>query len=168
MPFKKGPHGTLRYYNASNGRFSRYSVAPVKKTKKHKGRGKEMADRKRQELLNRANNSTDPYIKEVSEALDSAIPYCLQHINEQIYNKKTKRPQEIDIITKNLVIEVKTGNGKKKLRQFLNQMDISKDIKRTHVVYAPSMKNGARQEYEKHGIKIVSTIEELIQMEKTK
>lgn len=164
MALKKGPYGTLRRYSHSNGRYIRYEDRPPIRKKK-KGRGKEMAEQKRKCLLNRARSSHDPYIYDVCLALEKSYPYCLQHVNDIIFDKSTRKGREIDIVTNKSIIEVKSGNVHKCLKQFLAQKQLASSLKRKHIVYAPDILKAAKAEYERHGVRIATTIEELIRME---
>ena len=87
-------------------------------------------------------------------------------VNERVYHKKIKGTREIDIMTKNSIIEVKSGKVRHKTKQFLEQKDLANDHKKHHIVYAPDITDKKYLELKSKGINVVRTKDELLERNK--
>jgi len=120
---------------------------------------------RREELRNRANNSTDPLLNEVFTAIEKELPGNVQFVNSKFFDSNLNNEREFDIITKKCIIEVKSGKKiKRGLRQFEGQKKYAESKKKKHIVYAPNLRLNAQNEYKKHGIAIVTDIPSLIKI----
>lgn len=164
MPYKKGPNNTDRYYDSSTGRYSkdpRFAFAEVKR----KLTTAEKEQLHYEELFNRACNSKDPLLFDVYYALESKFHKCVKHINDEFYDEFICDKREIDIVTKKLFIEIKSGSARKKLTQFQSQQRVAAAFGKKHIVYAPDILKSTEAEYKSKGIIIVKTIDEVVKYE---
>jgi len=167
MPYKRGPNGTLRYYSSSTGK---YTSAPESQTSKENNKRKinneEKLIRKKEMLYNHVIKSQDKYVQDLFMFLEKNDPGTVILVNERVYHKKIKGTREIDIMTKNSIIEVKSGKVRHKTKQFLEQKDLANDHKKQHIVYAPDITDKKYLELKSKGINVVRTKDELLERNK--
>lgn len=161
MPYKKGPNNTIRYYDSSTGKyassFSNIQFAKEKMSKEEK----EML--KKESLFNHASKTKDKYVYDLFLELEKTKPGCVIIVNEKVYHKKIKQPREIDLMTKDYIIEVKSGKVKHRSTQFLSQQDLSNDLGKKHIVYAPDISDKKYNELREKGIDVVRTKKDLME-----
>ena len=165
MPTKKGAGGRQQNYDPRTGRFAKTDYAklypPREPTRKEKVQRRE-AQRK-EGLFNRAKNSKDPLVFDVFCAIEAELPGSVQFVNEYKFDPFLGHKREFDIITKKCIIEVKSGEVSRRLKQLKGQMNYAKSKNKHHVLYAPGIRLATKKDYEKHGITIKTTIKDLIQ-----
>ena len=167
MPYKKGPNGTLRYYNSSTGRYADAPNTLISNIpKKKRMTGEERTKLKEENLYNHAINSKDKYVQDVFNFLETNEPGNIILVNEKIYHKKINGTREIDIMTKSSIIEVKSGKVRHRTSQFLDQQDFAKDYKKSHIVYAPDITDKKFNELKTKGINVVRNKNELLERNK--
>ena len=167
MPYKRGPNGTLRFYNNSTGRYeSDPNEAISNHINKRKITCEERFKLKRENLYNHAINTRDSYVLDVFYFLEEHEPGNVILVNEKVYHKKIKGTREIDIMTKNSIIEVKSGKVRHKTKQFLEQQDLANNHKKTHVVYAPDITDRKYAELKAKGINVVRCKNDLLERNK--
>ena len=83
-------------------------------------------------------------------------------MNEKIYHKKINGTREIDIMTKNSIIEVKSGKVRHKTKQFLEQQDLAREHNKSHIVYAPDITDKKFNELKSKGITVVRNKNDLL------
>ena len=162
MPYKKGPKNTLRYYNPSTGRYASSFRLDNIQPKKNKLSKKEKDDLKKEALYNHAAKTKDKYVYDLFLELEKNNPGCVIMVNEKIYHKKIKQPREIDLMTKDYIIEVKSGKVKHRTSQFIDQQDLAKEHNKSHIVYAPDITDKKYNELLNKGIDVVRTKNDLI------
>ena len=91
------------------------------------------------------------------------MPGSVQFVNEYKFDPFLGHKREFDIITKKCIIEVKSGEVSRRLKQLKGQMNYAKSKNKHHVLYAPGIRLATKKDYEKHGITIKTTIKDLIQ-----
>ena len=69
-------------------------------------------------------------------------------------------------MTKNSIIEVKSGKVRHKTKQFLEQQDLANDRKKTHIVYAPDITDRKYAELKAKGINVVRCKNDLLERNK--
>ena len=84
-------------------------------------------------------------------------------VNEKLYHKSIHKTREVDIVTKNAIIEIKSGRVRRRTTQLLRQKDLSKEYKKKHVVYAPDITDKKCNELRNKGIDVVRTKHELLE-----
>jgi hypothetical protein len=165
MPTKRGAGGRQQNYDPRTGRFAKTNFAllfpPQPPTRKEKARKKEA--QRRELLFHRAKNSRDPLVFDVFCAIEAELPGSVQFVNEYKFDPFLGRKREFDIITKKCIIEVKSGEVSRRLKQLKGQMNYAKSKNKHHVLYAPGIRLATKKDYEKHGITIKTTIKDLIQ-----
>ena len=134
---------------------------PREPSRKEKAQKRELA--RREELRNRASNSKDPLLFDVFLAIENELPGSVLFVNETRDDPFLGKPRELDIITKKCLIEIKTGKASRRLKQLQGQQQYAKHIGKQHVLYAPDIHNNTFKDYEKNGITIKKTINELLQ-----
>lgn len=87
-------------------------------------------------------------------------------MNEKIYHKKINGTREIDIMTKNSIIEVKSGKVRHKTKQFLEQQDLAREHNKSHIVYAPDITDKKFNELKSKGITVVRNKNDLLERNK--
>lgn len=162
MPYKKGPKNTLRYYDPSTGRYASSFRLDNIQPKKNKLRKKEKDDLKKEALYNHAAKTKDKYVYDLFLELEKNNPGCVIIVNERVYHKKIKKPREIDLMTKDYIIEVKSGKVKHASSQFIYQKDLASNLNRNHVVYAPDISDKKFNELKQKGIDVVRTKQDLL------
>ena len=163
MPYKKGPKNSLRYYDPNTGRYApSFSIESTQKVKKKKT-AKEKEQLKKESLINHAKKSNDKYVYEIFDFLEKNTPGCVILVNEKVYHKKIKKPREVDILTKDAIIEVKSGKVRHKSSQFLDQQDLAKDHNKQHIVYAPDITDKKYAELSSKGIIVARNKKELLE-----
>lgn len=165
MPYKKGPKNTLRYYSSSTGRYENapFSEALRMLEQKHKKTKEEKDAIQKEMLFNKANHSKDRYLLDVFLYLEKNCPNCVKMVNEKLYHKSIHKTREVDIVTKNAIIEIKSGRVRRRTTQLLRQKDLSKEYKKKHVVYAPDITDKKCNELRNKGIDVVRTKHELLE-----
>ena len=162
MTYKKGPKNTLRYYDPSTGRYAsslRFDNAQPKKEKLSK---KEKDELKKESLYNHAAKTKDKYVYDLFLELEKNNPGCVIIVNEKVYHKKIKQPREIDLMTKDYIIEVKSGKAKHASSQFINQKNLANNLNKKHIVYAPDITDKKYNELKQKGIDVVRTKQDLL------
>ena len=165
MPIKRGPNGTFRSYSSANGRYIKSStnfLTNLNNNKKHKYKPTEA--QKRIDLLNRARKSNDLYLYDLFQKIENLFPGCVKMVNENIYDANLPKPhfREIDIITKNSFIEIKSGNSKCKFKQIIEQKRLADYYGKNYYVYAPNFKSGHLKVLRNNGIKVFNNHKELL------
>ena len=171
MPLKRNKAGKLQYYDSHTGRYGHMS--PDVKLKllldkfKQDVRNQKLSKRERIEqaryaLEARARNSSDKYLFDVFKVIDSNFNHCVQDVNRSYFDENINRYRELDIVTKHTIIEIKSGNAKKKSKQLLGQRQYAIARNKAHIVYAPEISHATKREYAKMGLCITTTINELI------
>ncbi len=162
MNFEKiGAGGKLQNYD-SKGRYCKnnyFDFTPPAFTKKEIRKRKE--EKRRQELYERAEKSDDPYIFDVYLALEKAMPGVVIGVNEYLFDENIRDKREFDIITKKCIIEVKSKAIKCE-NQLLAQVRYTDLHKIRHFLYTPTINRTRKYEYEKKGINVSKTLEELV------
>ena len=166
MPYKKGPNGTLRLYNSSTGRYESSPNIFYNTDNKKRLTNEEKQKLKREMLYNHVNNANDKYVKEIFTFIEANEPGNVILANEKIYHKKINGTREIDIMTKNSIIEVKSGKVRHKTKQFFEQQDLAKDYRKSHIVYAPDITDKKYYELKSKGINVVRDKSELLERNK--
>ena len=169
MPVKRNKAGKLQNYDPSTGRYSRMSIEEKQKylLKSFMAREaivEDKRDRRRRYLAQQARSSKDPKINVVYEALESAVPYCVQAVNQHVFDKNLNRYREMDIITRHTIVEVKTGSAQKKSKQLLGQKQYAKEHNKAHIVFAPDISKATKREYNRMGLNITTSLQELVNM----
>lgn len=160
MPFKKGPKNTLRYYSSSTGKYANAPLGEYSRlfgNKKTKMSQKEKEELKREIIYNKAIKSRDNYLSEVFLYLENNYPNCVKMVNEKLYHKNARKIREVDIVTKNAIIEIKSGISKHASTQLLEQKELSIEYNKIHIVYAPDITNRKFNEWKEKGIDVVKT-----------
>jgi hypothetical protein len=130
-------------------------AAALRATASRSGRGTEK--RKKEKLCR------DPLVFEFFCAIEAELPGSVQFVNEYKFDPFLGSKREFDIITKKCIIEVKSGEVSRRLKQLKGQMNYAKSKNKHHVLYAPDIRLATKKDYEKHGITIKTTIKDLIQ-----
>lgn len=163
MYLKRGPKGTFRAYSKMTGKYVPMGQQDLfVTTGKHKKTKQEREKFRDQVILSKASKSNDVYLYECVRAITKAIPGTILFVNDKFHDKSIGSTRELDIVTKTSVIEVKSGQVKKKMHQFLGQKAFAERGNKRHIVFAPEIPGAAREAYTKAGIKIVKTLDELI------
>ena len=163
MPTKKGAGGRQQNYNPKSGRYEKVDYSNLYDTPPpRKATAKKRKEAKREELFNRAKNSKDKYVFEVFCEIEKDLPYHVQFVNETKFDPFINDIREFDIITQKCIIEVKSKNAKKSLKQFLQQKRFAEYKNKQHIVFAPTIPTMTKIDYEKHGVKIVKDYKSLI------
>ncbi len=163
MATKKGAGGRQQNYNPHTGRYTKtdYSILVPQPTRKEKAQKREKL--RRETLYNRAKNSKDPYIFDLYQEIEQALPGTVIAINVEKFDPLINNTREFDIVTKKCIIEVKSGKKfKNGLKQFLSQQRYATLKKKNHVVFAPNIPTMSKITYEKSGIKIIKDYKSLI------
>lgn len=167
MPYKRGPNGTLRYYSSYTGK---YTTAPntlkYEENKKKRLSNEERAKLKKEILYNHVINTKDNYVQDVFYFLEKNEPGNVILVNERVFHKKIKGTREIDIMTKNSIIEVKSGKVRHKTKQFLEQQDLANEHKKKHIVFAPDITDKKYYELKSKGINVVRDKNDLLERNK--
>ncbi len=163
MPYKKGPKNTIRYYDPATGRYASSFKFDIVHQKKNKLSKKEKDELKKESLYNHAAKAKDKYVYELFLELEKNKPGCVIIVNERLYHKKIRQPREIDLMTKDYIIEIKSGKVKHKTRQFVDQQDLAKSHNKGHIVYAPDITDKKYSELINKGINVVRTKKDLIE-----
>ena len=71
-------------------------------------------------------------------------------------------PREFDIITKKCIIEGKGKQVRRKLTQLLQQKEYAISKGKNHIVFAPNILFPCKNDYENHGIKITTSISDML------
>ena len=167
MPYKKGPNGTLRYYDSSTGKYCNDPAFSIKPTI-HK-KSVEQKEKERREILEHlAQKSKDAHLYEIYSLLEKIHPGTTRHINSVYFDKTTRKQRELDIITSKAIYEIKSGKRGRHLKQFLSQMEIAKNLGKDHVVYSPGITDYQVKHLRKIGIKAYNKIKDLEEMEKNR
>lgn len=167
MPYKRGPNGTVRYYSSSTGRYTSSPNSLLCHTNdKKKLTGKEKEKYKKELLYNHVDKTNDKYVQDLFIFLETNEPGNVILVNEKVYHKRINGTREIDIMTKNSIIEVKSGKVRHKTRQFLEQQDLAKEHKKTHIVYAPDITDKKYSELKAKGINVVRNKYDLLERNK--
>jgi len=119
-------------------------------------------EKRRQELYERAKNSTDKYLFDVYLALEQNFPGIVLGVNVIKYDKNIEDNREFDIIAEKSIIEIKGETGKKCGKQFLAQKKYAIENNKNYYVYAPQMNDMRIYTYSKLDITICRTLNELI------
>ena len=161
MPTKIGAGGHQQNYDA-RGRYVKTSYCEIRPTKRQIFGNK----RKNQveKFLCIAEKKNDPYVKELILLIEKGIPCAIQCVNEMRYDSVHKKMREFDIITRKLIIEVKSGKVKKALKQFIEQQEYAKSVNKKYVVFAPNIANATKTAYNKNNIDIVTTKNDLLRI----
>ena len=86
-------------------------------------------------------------------------------MNEEKFDPHLNKPRELDIITRNCIIEVKSGSKPRgALRQFLGQKQFAESKNKCHIVFAPAMPTMAKNQHRKSGITITGNLKTLINL----
>ena len=161
---KKGAGGRLQNYD-SHGRYAKtnyfISESP-KESKKEKAQRREK--HRREELFNRVKKSKDPYLFDVFLAIEDEMPGEVVGVNTKKFDCNIGHEREFDIITKNCIIEVKGQQVRRKLTQFLQQKSYAESKRKRHIVFAPEILSACQRDYEKNGIVITKSLNELIRI----
>lgn len=165
MPLKAGPNGTFRKYSSSNGRYVKddsFLQLLINKplTKKEKKRLKER--RLQEELEQKAIKSPDPYLLETYREIQRHIPNSVKMINEDVYFPSDKKRHELDIVTKDSIIEIKSARKPHCGTQTKLQSTYANSRKMKHILYAPNISKIAMAEYTKKGINVINNLHSLI------
>ena len=166
MPYKKGPNGTLRYYDSSTGKYcndpnSIFNFKPLVIKKSFQ----ELEKERRQGLVYQAKRSRDKYLFEVYSALEQKCPGCVRHINAKVYDRNIGNTREIDIITTKGIYEIKSGKVKHRFKQFVRQNELANNLKKKYYLYCPDISSHKIALLAKKGIRVYKTIKELIESE---
>jgi len=162
MATKVGAGGHRQNYD-SHGRYCKtdhLSVEPLKLSKKEKAR------RRRANIINsfceRVDKKGDYLVKETFLEIEKAIPNSVQLVNQNKYDDIHLKTREFDIMTKKVIIEVKSGKARKCLTQLQEQNKFANSKGKKYVVYAPNILDGAKRDYIRNGIVIKTKISDLI------
>jgi len=156
MPIKNGPYGTTRYYDASNGRYCKYSV-----DNSFNEFLNNFKNSKHTEIYIKASNSKDKNLFEVYSLLEELKPGCVLDVNCTIFDKNIHAYREIDIITCKAIIEVKSGKAKHHTKQFLSQLKLASTMNKDYILFTPGSGNHQIEFLKKLGIIVVKNLEEL-------
>lgn len=159
MPTKKGAGGRQQNYD-SHGRYVKSVYPQNTLSKKEKSRIKR--ERQIETFCLIADKKNDPLVKLLIIELEKAIPYSIQFVNGNKFDFVHNKIREFDIITRKVVIEVKSGSARRNLTQFKEQKDYADSKNKKYVVFAPNIGNGTKKEYNKNGIEIKTSIKELV------
>ena len=166
MPTKKGAGGRQQNYDSRTGRFAKTDYAKLyykPPSKKEKARKREAA--RRAELYQRAAKSSDSLVFDVFCEIEDNLPGAVQFVNEEKFDPHLNKPRELDIITRNCIIEVKSGSKPRgALRQFLGQKQFAESKNKCHIVFAPAMPTMAKNQHRKSGITITGNLKTLINL----
>jgi hypothetical protein len=69
-------------------------------------------------------------------------------------------------MTKNSIIEVKSGKVRHRTSQFLDQQDFAKNYKKSHIVYVPDITDKKFNELKSKGITVVRNKNDLLERNK--
>lgn len=161
MPYKKGPNGSLRFYDSRTGRYAS-SFANIQFSKKKMSK-EEKKLIKKESLFNHAAKTKDKYVYDLFLELEKMKPNCVIIVNEKVYHKKIGKPREIDIMTDKFIIEVKSGKAKHRSSQFISQQDLASNLDKKHIVYAPDISDKKYNELKQKGIIVTRTKKELLE-----
>lgn len=164
MPYKKGPHNTLRLYSKTTGKYIKNTNTDMfstnkKLTKKDKSALRNL--KKQQYLFEKALKSPDPLLYDVFNFLSKEFPNSIEDINERIYIKEFDKSYEMDIIGRNYIVEIKSGRKPGALNQCLIHKKIEKLYKRKAILYAPNITNKALKIYSNYEITVVKNFHQL-------
>ena len=169
MAFKKNKAGKLQAYDPRTGRYSHMSSDDFFKYINNRPKTKEQKrENRRRALYERAHQRRDPLVPEVFEAIENRFPGCVQNVNHSYFDENLGHRRELDIITSHAIVEVKSGTAKRSLKQLVGQSKYAKSVNKDYIVYAPSISTARQREYNKHGIKIARTMQELLNSLKEK
>ena len=87
----------------------------------------------------------------------------MQFVNEKVIDPFLGRKREFDIMAKKCIIEVKSGEASRRLKQLQGQKKYAESRNKCHILYAPDIRLATKKDYEKNGIMIKTTTKELIQ-----
>ena len=165
IKFKKGPHNTLRAYDAHSGKYvDGFAIMTPRPKIKKSSQEKEAL--RQEEVYNSAKNSKDEYLFDVYLILEEINPGCVRHINFDVFDKHINNFREIDIITTKAIYEIKSSTYGRYTKQYLSQMKFAKSLHKDHVVFSPKSTKAQITALRKNGINIYNDINEFIEMEK--
>lgn len=168
MPYKKGPKGSLRKYSSSTGRYIKDTDPLLKVLGTYANTSKvSKKERKYLHLYNKASQSNDPYLFEVFKYLYENGVCNIELINEMIKFSNPNKVCEVDILTKNALIEIKSSRYPGCLTQALRQKQWATENNRKAILYAPNISHKVIYEYTKRGINVVTSLTNLLKEVKT-
>ncbi len=109
MAYKKGPHGTIRKYSKTDGKYVKESFEEIlvrvfgAKKKKHSSKERELA--RRQLVRDKAEASLDPCLFDVYYYIEKAKPGCTQLINAKVNYKKPVHHRKLILLQKNCLLK---------------------------------------------------------------
>jgi hypothetical protein len=159
MPTKKGAHGKLRHYNSRNGRYEKENIKIEKTLSSFE---KEML--RRENLKNKSKNSKDKLLPNIYSELEKSMPGCIIGVNNIVYDKIHSKTRELDLETKDFIIEIKSGTARRCASQLLEQQEYAKSIGKSSVVYAPNILAATEADYKKKGIVVIKDKTDLIKL----
>ena len=163
MPVKKGGGGKPQEYDPSNGRYGSGSIGTISKTFGPQPQGPKVLTRsllRKKRLDERAANSEDPLLPDVYNNIQTWVCGCVMKVNEKYYLSPGHNG-EIDIETRHLVIEVKSGTARHFVKQFTQEAAYAKIRNKEFIVFAPNMSQTRKNLARKLGFNVVSTDREL-------
>lgn len=166
MPLKAGPNGTMRAYSSTNGQYVSMGLdmlLSIKGNSKKPLTKQEKRCNRYLNLLEKAEKSRDPLVYDVFKFIESRFPYCVEHVNEKVYDKNISSTREMDIITHKHIIEIKSGERPGALMQGLAQKDYANKHNKKYIMYAPNILKNTRIVYESKGLIVCKNKEELFQ-----
>lgn len=159
MRTKKGAGGRQQNYD-SHGRYAKtvYQAPPLSRREKSEIRRKNVIEK----FCIAADKKRDPLVKQVLLKIEEAIPYAVQCVNENKFDALHNKVREFDIITRRVIIEIKSGKARHVLSQLVEQKEYADYRNKKYVVFAPNIAFGTKNEYNRNGIEIKTNIHDLI------
>lgn len=166
MPLKRGPHGCMRHYSATTGKYERECSIFNISTNTHLSKSEKRylrTEKLKRELYEKALKSTDPFLFDTYDFLERTFPNKTLAINDTVYDETSKRQIEIDIICNNCFVEIKSGEKPRLEKQAIAQINVAHSYGMKHVVYAPRIRTQAKIAQESKGIVVAKNKKELFE-----
>ena len=163
MPMKTGGGGKPQEYDPSNGRYGHGFMTSGGSSScllSQKNEKQTKASSRRKRMDEAAAKSDDPLLFDVYCRIQKAVPDCVMKVNENYRLSPTERG-EIDIETRHLVIEVKSGSVKHFAKQFFRERKYADKRHKELIIFAPFISATRKSVAEKMGFTIITSFGEL-------
>lgn len=104
--------------------------------------------------------SKDPLVGELATQIEKEVPGKVIAVNKKVYRNDGSVLTDLDIELDNIVIQVKSGGGKKLTQQLIASEE---STGKTAIGYVPKVKPSVLKEANEKGFKVFTNIEDLIE-----
>ena len=108
----------------------------------------------------RVFTSKDPLVGDVATQIEQSLPGRVTSVNKVVYRPDGSILTDLDIELDNIVIQVKTGGGKKLTKQLVNSANSTGKIA---IGYVPDIKPSVLKEATNNGFKVFTNMDDLIE-----